>query len=147
MCGFEKPRIIVVHREEEIRTAMTVAHELGHLLGLEHDFKLGGKRSKTCGSEKGPFVMNYGDNHQSFSECSNIDFKTYYHTVVAEKGKFCLTEGAEAVVGWYLFINIACILIYFTVGCRCNGLENILRLGKCTVVPSCTICLVNKDSG
>merc|ERR1719470_251877 len=84
MCGFAQPRLIVVHKENELRTAMTVAHEIGHILGLEHDFILG-KRSRTCGGtgKKGPFVMNIGDTRQSFSECSNIDFKNYYHLVVA----------------------------------------------------------------
>ena len=96
MCGVSgrKPRSIVFFKNYEIRTAMTVAHKLGHLLGIEHDFILG-RRSQKCGPGKtgGVFVMNYGNDSQKFSDCSNKDFSVYYNRVVLEKEQFCLKEG------------------------------------------------------
>merc|ERR1719470_61727 len=125
----EKPRIIVHVLKDHIRTAMTVAHEIGHLLGMEHDFKLG-RRGWTCGKgeKTGEFLMNYGSKRQKFSNCSNNDFREYYKRVVATKGKFCLAPGV--------------------VGCACNGKKDVLDLGgKCTAGPEGVWCYVHPDSG
>ena len=93
MCSnvLGKPRALVVFKNSEIRTAMTVAHELGHLMGIEHDFILA-KRNQKCGRGKltGDFVMNYGSARQRWSQCSNDDFKVYYNRVVTELDSFCL---------------------------------------------------------
>jgi hypothetical protein len=91
MGGRSKPRSIIYFKSDELRTSMTVAHELGHLLGIEHDFVLG-KRERRCGrgKESGEFVMNYGKNRQKFSECSNSDFNVYYNRVILERHEFCL---------------------------------------------------------
>jgi len=77
-------------------TAKTFAHEIAHNLGIYHDFDKPRHRSKTCGPGiwQGGItnkIMNYGTpKQQSFSECSNLDFKYYYTTVVGSQAKFCL---------------------------------------------------------
>jgi hypothetical protein len=85
-------------------TAKTLAHEIGHNLGMYHDFEKFPKvrhRVDTCGPSQfdGHFttneIMNYGrPKAASFSKCSNDDFKQYYTDVVAggEESQFCLTE-------------------------------------------------------
>ena len=77
-------------------TAKTFAHEIAHNLGIYHDFRKVPHRSETCGpgqwkGGRNNQIMNYGEpKQQSFSECSNRDFKHYYKTVVATQAEFCL---------------------------------------------------------
>ena len=85
--------------DSTIRTAQTLAHEIGHNLGFYHDFYMAKTgRTVTCGPgqwEGGPDnkLMNYMDPIQSeWSKCSNEDFKNYYSRVIAKK-EFCLHRG------------------------------------------------------
>ena len=101
MCAANhgKPRVMVQYKENDIRTALTVAHELGHLLGMYHDFEKPSERLHKCGKGKfkGGTVMNYGNNRTVWSECSQDDFKLYYNKVLLKNDdKFCLQEVSEA---------------------------------------------------
>jgi len=92
-----KPRAIIVWQDVATSGA-TLAHELGHVLGMYHDFSArSGRTSSTCADRKtkGQFILNYGNNPRrtTWSDCSNEDFKEYYFKQrFARDDKFCLKE-------------------------------------------------------
>jgi len=95
-------------------TAETFVHQIGHILGMYHDFEKNGwngkgnypytpERNYTCGpgqSQGGPDndIMNNGNpGSRAWSSCSNVDFKKYYTMVYANDAEFCLKELEKAV--------------------------------------------------
>ena len=76
--------------QEVLGLFQIIAHELGHILGLSHDFtkpkmkqrfnSKGGNCTKIGG------IMDYEGNKNKWSNCSNEDFqKTYHGCLVAKK--------------------------------------------------------------
>jgi len=89
----EKPMAVIKWVRNTYRTVITLAHEIGHILGMGHDWLNSYGREK-CGKGKnsGSTLMNYGEPRDTWSRCSNQDFKNYYSKIVNLKGEFCLKE-------------------------------------------------------
>ena len=79
-----------------------LAHEIGHSLGMPHDFGNGGpsdtkfdSNGNSCTGIDG--VMDYGSRSSvnKWTTCSREDFAAWYTTVVSTYGSFCLTCGGR----------------------------------------------------
>jgi len=78
-----------VKRTSELHTARTYAHELGHNIGMKHDF------DNAHGGQGGPCngrgLMSYGDKPDAWSDCSNNDFRDYYRS----EGHECMADSGD----------------------------------------------------
>ena len=80
--GAGGPFSINVASRSDMSTGETLAHELAHNLGVEHDFETG-RRGHTCGPgihAPGGSLMNYGKpmGKEIWSKCSREDFTKYF---------------------------------------------------------------------
>ena len=70
-----------------VDTAELVAHEMGHNMGMLHDFD-NAHSGKGC---DGTGFMSYGSHPQAWSTCSKSDFLAQYNSVVQSSSKYwCL---------------------------------------------------------
>lgn len=74
-----------------------MCHELGHNLGMNHDFVdpftypkaiLRDSKGNSCTDVNG--VMDYGGNPSQWTSCSVEYFTQHYNNMVTANGKFCL---------------------------------------------------------
>ena len=56
-------------------TVLTFVHEVGHQLGMDHDFER--RDGRDC---SGDGHMSYGRKKEEWSSCSKLDFKNWWNT-------------------------------------------------------------------
>ena len=76
-----------------------IAHELGHNLGMNHDFANNDVNTPRTGSDGSNClvprtnIMDYVNSRSTWSQCSNDDLNAYYN-FLESRGGFCLNEDA-----------------------------------------------------
>ena len=84
-----------------------MAHELGHNLGMDHDFVQ--RHKKEC---NGKGIMSYGEHPMVWSTCSRADFEAQY---MRWKDDWCMEEIAATddpcLSTWTIFEIQKCLFI------------------------------------
>jgi len=79
-------------RETHTEAGHVIAHEIGHNLGMDHDFT---EEHKAAGCD-GTGIMSYGDPIDKWSECSKKDLQAHYLT---QKKNWCMELAPSACDG------------------------------------------------
>ena len=92
VCSYSNRVSISVLNGGVVGTSLTVAHEVGHNLGMDHDFISQNKpryyKGESC---DGQGIMSYGtDRPKKWSKCSRNYFLATYNEAIAWGSDFCL---------------------------------------------------------
>ena len=83
LCGpdtWKGWKVSISEKQESIlATAEIVAHEMGHNMGMSHDFD--DKHGGSDGPCKGKGLMSYGEYAKEWSSCSKADYLARYNKV------------------------------------------------------------------
>ena len=95
VCSERSSSVSINKWDSDMTTfANTVAHEMGHNLGMMHDHDH--DVAKGCDKQG---IMSYGDNSNKWSTCSRDDFTTHYRTVMDRGEQWCLPPAPSACAG------------------------------------------------
>jgi len=106
--------------------AESLAHEIGHQLGIYHDFsKLNGgtgSAGESTNNCNGKGIMSYGHHLRVWSSCSKANFEAYYNT---QKNNWCMT----AAPAWF---SQYCGLVPQLTATGCSTFEENTSASCCT---------------
>ena len=99
-------------RSSAVKTAEVIAHEMGHNLGMLHDFD--DQHGGQYGACNGQGIMSYGTFPQQWSSCSKADYLARYNQVGGNN--WCMA-GKQSRPEWPRELNT----LFFLSNCSCSN--------------------------